>query len=91
MSLKDWDDLLANKVAPPYKPTLTSNEDASHFDSQYTSKLPLDSSDDSTHCFFVFIKIRIPQGSTKYPTVISLLDENVLECFKHVLMSPLDS
>ncbi|PRD22699.1 UNVERIFIED_CONTAM: Rps6kb1 [Trichonephila clavipes] len=85
MSLKDWDDLLANKVAPPYKPTLTSNEDASHFDSQYTSKLPLDSSDDSTHCFFVFIKIticanrRIPQGSTKYPTTRRSIRGNFIE------------
>ncbi|GFY77106.1 hypothetical protein TNIN_106981 [Trichonephila inaurata madagascariensis] len=44
----NWDDLFMKKVTPPHIPTLTSCEDVSYFDSQYTSQSPLDSFDDST-------------------------------------------
>uniref|UniRef100_A0A3B4D5L7 Ribosomal protein S6 kinase n=1 Tax=Pygocentrus nattereri TaxID=42514 RepID=A0A3B4D5L7_PYGNA len=44
----NWDDLLARKVEPPFKPFLQSAEDVSQFDSKFTSQTPVDSPDDST-------------------------------------------
>ncbi|XP_034539178.1 ribosomal protein S6 kinase beta-1 [Notolabrus celidotus] len=44
----NWDDLLARKVEPPFKPFLQSADDASQFDSKFTSQTPVDSPDDST-------------------------------------------
>ncbi|CAM9275145.1 unnamed protein product, partial [Lampetra planeri] len=43
-----WEDLLARKVEPPFKPFLQSAEDVSQFDSKFTSQTPVDSPDDST-------------------------------------------
>ncbi|GFY77115.1 ribosomal protein S6 kinase beta-1 [Trichonephila inaurata madagascariensis] len=43
----NWDDLLAKKVAPPYKPKLVSEDDVSQFDPKFTSIAPYDSPDDS--------------------------------------------
>ncbi|GFR18898.1 ribosomal protein S6 kinase beta-1, partial [Trichonephila clavata] len=43
----NWDDLLAKKVVPPYKPQLKSEDDVSQFDSKFTSIAPCDSPDDS--------------------------------------------
>ncbi|GFY72574.1 ribosomal protein S6 kinase beta-1 [Trichonephila inaurata madagascariensis] len=43
----NWDDLLAKKVVPPYKPELTSKDDVSHFDKECTQKVVPDSTDDS--------------------------------------------
>ncbi|XP_053702750.1 ribosomal protein S6 kinase beta-1 [Synchiropus splendidus] len=43
-----WDDLLAHRVEPPFKPTLKSADDVSQFDSKFTSQAPVDSPDDST-------------------------------------------
>uniref|UniRef100_A0A674PCU5 Ribosomal protein S6 kinase n=1 Tax=Takifugu rubripes TaxID=31033 RepID=A0A674PCU5_TAKRU len=43
----NWDDLLAHKVEPPFKPFLQSADDASQFDSKFTSQTPVDSPDDS--------------------------------------------
>uniref|UniRef100_A0A673MP76 non-specific serine/threonine protein kinase n=1 Tax=Sinocyclocheilus rhinocerous TaxID=307959 RepID=A0A673MP76_9TELE len=44
----NWDDLLAFKVEPPFKPFLQSADDVSQFDSKFTSQTPVDSPDDST-------------------------------------------
>uniref|UniRef100_A0A7N8YKD7 non-specific serine/threonine protein kinase n=1 Tax=Mastacembelus armatus TaxID=205130 RepID=A0A7N8YKD7_9TELE len=44
----NWEDLLARKVEPPFKPFLQSAEDVSQFDSKFTSQTPIDSPDDST-------------------------------------------
>uniref|UniRef100_A0AAQ6ABY5 Ribosomal protein S6 kinase n=1 Tax=Amphiprion ocellaris TaxID=80972 RepID=A0AAQ6ABY5_AMPOC len=44
----NWEDLLARKVEPPFKPFLQSAEDVSQFDSKFTSQTPVDSPDDST-------------------------------------------
>ncbi|KAI7793117.1 ribosomal protein S6 kinase beta-1 isoform X2 [Triplophysa rosa] len=44
----NWDDLLACKVEPPFKPFLRSADDVSQFDSKFTSQTPVDSPDDST-------------------------------------------
>ncbi|XP_026184628.1 ribosomal protein S6 kinase beta-1 [Mastacembelus armatus] len=43
----NWDDLLARKVEPPFKPFLQSADDVSQFDSKFTSQTPVDSPDDS--------------------------------------------
>lgn len=43
-----WEDLLAQKVEPPFKPSLSSEEDVSQFDSKFTQQAPVDSPDDST-------------------------------------------
>uniref|UniRef100_A0A8C7XP65 Ribosomal protein S6 kinase n=1 Tax=Oryzias sinensis TaxID=183150 RepID=A0A8C7XP65_9TELE len=44
----NWEDLLARKVEPPFKPVLQSADDVSQFDSKFTSQTPVDSPDDST-------------------------------------------
>ncbi|OCT92228.1 hypothetical protein XELAEV_18015284mg [Xenopus laevis] len=44
----NWDDLLARKVEPPFKPLLQSEEDVSQFDSKFTRQTPVDSPDDAT-------------------------------------------
>uniref|UniRef100_A0A8C9VNC8 Ribosomal protein S6 kinase n=1 Tax=Scleropages formosus TaxID=113540 RepID=A0A8C9VNC8_SCLFO len=44
----NWEDLLARKVEPPFKPFLQSADDVSQFDSKFTSQTPVDSPDDST-------------------------------------------
>ncbi|XP_066552213.1 ribosomal protein S6 kinase beta-1 [Amia ocellicauda] len=44
----NWDELLARKVEPPFKPILQSADDVSQFDSKFTSQTPVDSPDDST-------------------------------------------
>lgn len=43
----NWDDVLAQKVEPPFKPVLTSDDDASQFDTKFTKQTPIDSPDDS--------------------------------------------
>ncbi|XP_026047869.1 ribosomal protein S6 kinase beta-1 isoform X1 [Astatotilapia calliptera] len=44
----NWEELLARKVEPPFKPFLQSADDVSQFDSKFTSQTPVDSPDDST-------------------------------------------
>ncbi|TRY97170.1 hypothetical protein DNTS_020332 [Danionella cerebrum] len=44
----NWDDLLAFRTEPPFKPVLQSADDVSQFDSKFTSQTPVDSPDDST-------------------------------------------
>ncbi|XP_042194570.1 ribosomal protein S6 kinase beta-1 [Callorhinchus milii] len=44
----NWEDLLARKVEPPFKPFLQSDDDVSQFDSKFTRQTPVDSPDDST-------------------------------------------
>ncbi|KAM6946425.1 ribosomal protein S6 kinase beta-1 [Aplochiton taeniatus] len=44
----NWEELLARKVEPPFKPFLQSAEDVSQFDSKFTNQTPVDSPDDST-------------------------------------------
>uniref|UniRef100_A0A8C5SUI2 non-specific serine/threonine protein kinase n=1 Tax=Laticauda laticaudata TaxID=8630 RepID=A0A8C5SUI2_LATLA len=43
-----WEELLARKVEPPFKPLLQSEEDVSQFDAKFTRQTPVDSPDDST-------------------------------------------
>uniref|UniRef100_T1DCI3 Ribosomal protein S6 kinase n=1 Tax=Cupiennius salei TaxID=6928 RepID=T1DCI3_CUPSA len=44
----NWDDVLARKVDPPFKPPLVSEDDVSQFDPKFTSMAPYDSPDDSS-------------------------------------------
>uniref|UniRef100_A0A8C8RKZ4 Ribosomal protein S6 kinase n=1 Tax=Pelusios castaneus TaxID=367368 RepID=A0A8C8RKZ4_9SAUR len=44
----NWEELIARKVEPPFKPLLQSEEDVSQFDSKFTRQTPVDSPDDST-------------------------------------------
>ncbi|XP_061658764.1 ribosomal protein S6 kinase beta-1 isoform X1 [Syngnathoides biaculeatus] len=44
----NWEELLARRVEPPFKPLLQSADDVSQFDSKFTSQPPVDSPDDST-------------------------------------------
>jgi len=43
----NWDDVLAQRVEPPIKPVLTSDDDCSQFDTKFTKQTPIDSPDDS--------------------------------------------
>ena len=43
----NWDDVLAQRLEPPIKPVLTSDEDVSQFDTKFTKQTPIDSPDDS--------------------------------------------
>ncbi|CAB0027895.1 unnamed protein product [Trichogramma brassicae] len=38
-----WDDVISRKLVPPFKPTLTSEDDVSQFDKRFTTTLPIDS------------------------------------------------
>ncbi|XP_064424984.1 ribosomal protein S6 kinase beta-1 [Latimeria chalumnae] len=44
----NWEELLARKVEPPFRPYLQSDDDVSQFDSKFTRQTPVDSPDDST-------------------------------------------
>ncbi|KFM66159.1 Ribosomal protein S6 kinase beta-1, partial [Stegodyphus mimosarum] len=44
----NWDDVLARRVEPPFKPPLVSEDDVSQFDPKFTSIAPYDSPDDSS-------------------------------------------
>nr|XP_054311876.1 ribosomal protein S6 kinase beta-1-like isoform X1 [Pongo pygmaeus] len=43
----NWEKFLAQKVEPPFKPLLQSEEDVSQFDSKFTRQTPVDSPDDA--------------------------------------------
>lgn len=43
----NWDDVIARRVEPPFRPQVTSEEDVSQFDTKFTEMTPLDSPDDS--------------------------------------------
>ncbi|XP_054294431.1 ribosomal protein S6 kinase beta-2 isoform X1 [Pongo pygmaeus] len=43
----NWDDLLARRVDPPFRPCLQSEEDVSQFDTRFTRQTPVDSPDDT--------------------------------------------
>ncbi|KAB1251532.1 Ribosomal protein S6 kinase beta-2 [Camelus dromedarius] len=43
----NWDDLLARRMDPPFRPCLQSEEDVSQFDSHFTRQTPVDSPDDT--------------------------------------------
>ncbi|KAK3084952.1 hypothetical protein FSP39_021972 [Pinctada imbricata] len=43
----NWNDLLQRKVEPPFKPSVTSEEDVSQFDTKFTRQTPVDSPDDT--------------------------------------------
>ncbi|XP_053255869.1 ribosomal protein S6 kinase beta-2 isoform X2 [Podarcis raffonei] len=42
----NWDDLLARRVDPPFRPSLQSEDDVSQFDTRFTRQTPVDSPDD---------------------------------------------
>ncbi|XP_077177010.1 ribosomal protein S6 kinase beta-2 [Paroedura picta] len=44
----NWDDLLARRVDPPFRPSLQSEDDVSQFDSRFTRQTPVDSPDDGS-------------------------------------------
>uniref|UniRef100_A0A8C2YI49 non-specific serine/threonine protein kinase n=1 Tax=Chinchilla lanigera TaxID=34839 RepID=A0A8C2YI49_CHILA len=44
----NWEELLARKLEPPFKPLLQSEEDVSQFGPKFTCQTPVDSPDDST-------------------------------------------
>ncbi|XP_019412197.1 PREDICTED: ribosomal protein S6 kinase beta-2 isoform X2 [Crocodylus porosus] len=44
----NWDDLLARKLDPPFKPCLQSDDDVSQFDTRFTRQTPVDSPDDAS-------------------------------------------
>ncbi|XP_050192839.1 ribosomal protein S6 kinase beta-2 isoform X3 [Myiozetetes cayanensis] len=43
----NWEDLLARRLDPPFKPCLQSEEDVSQFDTRFTHQTPVDSPDDA--------------------------------------------
>nr|KAF6467560.1 ribosomal protein S6 kinase B2 [Rousettus aegyptiacus] len=43
----NWDDLLARRVDPPFRPCLQSEDDVSQFDTRFTRQTPVDSPDDT--------------------------------------------
>lgn len=43
----DWNDLLHRRVEPPFKPSLTNDEDVSQFDTKFTKQTPVDSPDEN--------------------------------------------
>ncbi|KAI1232738.1 hypothetical protein IHE44_0006577 [Lamprotornis superbus] len=43
----NWEDLLARRLDPPFKPCLQSEEDVSQFDTRFTRQTPVDSPDDA--------------------------------------------
>ncbi|XP_052798813.1 ribosomal protein S6 kinase beta-1-like isoform X2 [Mya arenaria] len=43
----DWNDLIHRRVEPPFKPSLTNDEDVSQFDTKFTKQTPVDSPDDT--------------------------------------------
>ncbi|XP_023310898.1 ribosomal protein S6 kinase beta-1-like [Anoplophora glabripennis] len=44
----NWDDVLSRKLDPPFKPSLSSDDDVSQFDTKFTKQTPVDSPDEST-------------------------------------------
>ncbi|XP_049786907.1 ribosomal protein S6 kinase beta-1 [Schistocerca gregaria] len=44
----NWIDVLARKLEPPFKPSLSSEDDVSQFDTKFTKQTPIDSPDEST-------------------------------------------
>lgn len=44
----NWDDVLSRKLEPPFKPSLSSEDDVSQFDTKFTRQTPVDSPDEST-------------------------------------------
>lgn len=45
----DWNQLMAKKVQPPFKPAVASAVDTSNFDPEFTSEQPVDSVVDDSH------------------------------------------
>ncbi|XP_072194154.1 ribosomal protein S6 kinase beta-2 isoform X1 [Excalfactoria chinensis] len=43
----NWEELLARRLDPPFKPCLQSDEDVSQFDARFTRQTPVDSPDDA--------------------------------------------
>lgn len=43
----NWNDLIAKRVKPPFKPTLKSDDDVSQFDTEFTRMTPVDSPDET--------------------------------------------
>uniref|UniRef100_A0A8C9FEH4 Ribosomal protein S6 kinase B2 n=1 Tax=Pavo cristatus TaxID=9049 RepID=A0A8C9FEH4_PAVCR len=43
----NWEELLARRLDPPFKPCLQSEEDVSQFDARFTRQTPVDSPDDT--------------------------------------------
>lgn len=44
----NWRDVLSRKLEPPFKPSLSSEDDVSQFDTKFTKQTPIDSPEDST-------------------------------------------
>nr|WBK62803.1 kinase S6 [Sogatella furcifera] len=43
----NWPDVLSRKLEPPFKPSLTGEDDVSQFDTKFTKQTPVDSPDES--------------------------------------------
>ncbi|CAG2157023.1 unnamed protein product [Oppiella nova] len=43
----NWEDVLAQRVEPPFRPVLVGDDDCSQFDTKFTKQTPIDSPDDS--------------------------------------------
>ncbi|XP_064613061.1 ribosomal protein S6 kinase beta-1-like isoform X2 [Liolophura sinensis] len=43
----DWSDLITRKVEPPFRPSVSGDEDVSQFDTKFTKQTPVDSPDDT--------------------------------------------
>jgi hypothetical protein len=39
----NWDDLYNKKIAPPFRPNVSSDTDTSYFDEEFTRQAPVDS------------------------------------------------
>jgi len=45
-----WNDCFNRKMDPPFKPSISSDDDVSHFDDNFTKQVPVDSPDDHLLC-----------------------------------------
>ncbi|XP_063242444.1 ribosomal protein S6 kinase beta-1 [Bacillus rossius redtenbacheri] len=44
----NWGDVVSRKLEPPFKPSLSSEDDVSQFDTKFTKQTPIDSPDESS-------------------------------------------
>ncbi|XP_066108299.1 ribosomal protein S6 kinase beta-2 isoform X2 [Saccopteryx bilineata] len=70
----NWDDLLARRVDPPFRPSLQSEEDVSQFDAHFTRQTPVDSPDDTALRLHLRGALRPgqPQGGLLLPAQAAL-------------------
>lgn len=62
-----WADVLTRRQEPPFRPSLSSEDDVSQFDTKFTKQTPIDSPDEST----------LSESANMVFQVCTLLDVNI--------------